>query len=433
MSRLACQALATHAGRRLDHLGGVGTDSGFGTLCGSFGARNTASAGLDARPRAVEKPDKAAHHRQAARRRAALDPRGAEGEPGAEIGRQQPRQHGEVGRLAEMRGQEIEKAGEVAAVGGDGVRRGAPLAAEPGHPQTDRGAQILGRGKPRQRHRFGQAGESLRPGRGRDDPRPVRAHSRGFSHCEIVMLMTRARKVSSSVPSPGWNRPGWRVPMHNSPSGAPRPKPRRSSACDRTSPAAPPNSAVSPGWSARSSSVRSGAEQRVDGARLQQMDAVHAEVPGRGGGALDPDRDDVDIEQHGEIGRHGLQQLLEAGGGEDRQHRLVHPALACQSAAAGGDQGAVFEVEPRQVLAQPLDMEMLEIEHPFAELAARRPQQAQRLGVLLEKIGMAAQIGDDVAAADLARRLRATPPRSPCALSRGRSTTAGYLEPGGNG
>ena len=61
---------------------------------------------------------------------------------------------------------------------------------------------------------------------------------------------------------------------------------------------------------------------------------------------------------------------------------------------------------PRQLLAQPLDMEMLEIEHALAKLAARRPQQTQRLGMSLEEIGMAAQIGEDVAAGNLARRAR---------------------------
>ncbi len=53
-----------------------------------------------------------------------------------------------------MLGQEIEKEGEVAAVGGDGMRRGAPLASEPGRPQRDRGAQILGGGIARQREGF---------------------------------------------------------------------------------------------------------------------------------------------------------------------------------------------------------------------------------------------------------------------------------------
>ena len=102
----------------------------------------------------------------------------------------------------------------------------------------------------------------------------------------------------------------------------------------------------------------------------------------------------------------------------------------------------MFEIEPRQVLAQPLDMEMLEIEHALAKLAARRAQQAQRLGVLIEEIGVTAEIGDDVAGADLAggfrRCVRLAPVgaagltlvglplggRSTCGLSRGRSTTA---------
>src|SRR5439155_1163343 len=56
------------------------------------------------------------------------------------------------------------------------------------------------------------------------------------------------------------------------------------------------------------------AEQNIDHAGLQQMDAVQAEPARRDCTALHPDRDDVDIEQHGEVRRHGLQQLLEAGG-----------------------------------------------------------------------------------------------------------------------
>ena len=33
--------------------------------------------------------------------------------------------------------------------------------------------------------------------------RPGASHPGGFSHCEIVMPITRARKISNSVPSPG--------------------------------------------------------------------------------------------------------------------------------------------------------------------------------------------------------------------------------------
>ena len=47
--------------------------------------------------------------------------------------------------------------------------------------------------------------------------------------------------------------------------------------------------------------------------------------------------------------------------GEDRERRLVDAALARQIAAARGKQGAVLESDPRQLAAQPLDLEMLEI------------------------------------------------------------------------
>src|SRR6184192_3721149 len=113
---------------------------------------------------------------------------------------------------------------------------------------------------------------------------------------------------------------------------------------------------------------------------------------GRRRGAFDRNRDHIDIEQYGKIGGYDLQQLLETRCGEDRDRRLVHPALACQIAAAGGNQGTVFEVYSRQVAAQPLDVEMLEIDDMLAELPARRAQQAQRIGMTIEEIGMAAQI-----------------------------------------
>ena len=47
--------------------------------------------------------------------------------------------------------------------------------------------------------------------------------------------------------------------------------------------------------------------------------------------------------------------------------------------------------------------ETLEIDNAVADIAARRAQQPQRLGMLVEEIGVPAQIGDHLAAADLAR------------------------------
>jgi len=105
--------------------------------------------------------DEAAHHRQAARDRTALDLGRAGGEIGPEIRGEQITEGRQARRLAEMQRQEIEEGGEVAAIGGDRVRRGAALASEPGSPQFDRGAQILGGRKPRQRHGLGQGGKAL--------------------------------------------------------------------------------------------------------------------------------------------------------------------------------------------------------------------------------------------------------------------------------
>ena len=117
------------------------------------------------------------------------------------------------------------------------------------------------------------------------------------------------------------------------------------------------------------------------------MDAVQTETAGRRGVVLDPDRDDIDIKQHGQIGRDDLQELLEAGGCQDRDRRLVRAALAGQIASARGKQRAVLERDPRQLAAQPLDLEMLEILHPLAQPARRTAQQAQRLGMEGQKSG----------------------------------------------
>jgi hypothetical protein len=53
-----------------------------------------------------------------------------------------------------MLGQEIEKKGKVAAIGGDGMRRSAAFAREPRTPQPDGRAQIVRGGKSRKRHRL---------------------------------------------------------------------------------------------------------------------------------------------------------------------------------------------------------------------------------------------------------------------------------------
>ena len=52
---------------------------------------------------------------------------------------------------------------------------------------------------PSHRYAIGPSLSPLKGGEGKYHD----AYSRGFSHCEIVMLMTRAKKFSSSVPSPG--------------------------------------------------------------------------------------------------------------------------------------------------------------------------------------------------------------------------------------
>src|SRR2546423_1024019 len=79
-------------------------------------------------------------------------------------------------------------------------------------------------------------------------------------------------------------------------------------------------------------------------------------------------------------------------------------APAARSPAPRTPHGAPAHGEAHQVTAQALDLEMLEIGDALANLAGRRAQKTQGLRVRIEEIGMPAQIGDDLAAADLARQ-----------------------------
>ena len=136
------------------------------------------------------------------------------------------------------------------------------------------------------------------------------------------------------------------------------------------------------------------------------MDAVQRQPGGPCRRAFDAEGHDVDIDQHGEVGRDDLQQMLEARRLQHRQRRLVHAALAGEVAAAQRDQVLLLVLHPLQVAAQALEHEMLEIEHAVAVVAARRAQQVQRVGMVFEKIRMLAQIGDDIGGAGDARPVR---------------------------
>ncbi len=103
----------------------------------------------------MQKTDKAAQNRQPSCQRASfgmvLD---ATGEIGAKIGGTQPLDCVKARQLPKMLGQKVEEQCKVTPVSGDRMSRGATLARQPGEPQPDRGAQVVGRREPRHRHRF---------------------------------------------------------------------------------------------------------------------------------------------------------------------------------------------------------------------------------------------------------------------------------------
>ena len=108
----------------------------------------------------------------------------------------------------------------------------------------------------------------------------------------------------------------------------------RTSACERTSPAAAPNSVGSPLTSVSNATSRSGPST------WSTMPARSKWIPGNGSRVVRAtvlsmhERDDIDIDQDGEIGGDDLQQMLEACRLQHRQRGFVHPALAGEVAAA---------------------------------------------------------------------------------------------------
>ena len=93
----------------------------------------------------------------------------------------------------------------------------------------------------------------------------------------------------------------------------------------------------------------------------------------------------------------------------------MHAALARKVAAARRDQALLLVLQSREIAPQSLQHEALEVKDAVPGEPAGGAQQVQRIRVAVEEIGMLAQIGDDVASADLGRP------------HRGRQTTAQRL------
>ncbi len=203
MSRLACQTLRASAPAPRSTSAASATVSGFGTLCGSFGARSTRQRrarrrACAARESARSRAPPTGRARSSVRSR--LAPRDAPDRRGNRPGCRPPKVSA---RLRQSRRDARSGNRERRRDRGHRRRwcaaeaRRSPASQASHSPIAAR--KILGRRKARQRQRLGKSGKWRCP----VAVARRRVYPRGFSHCAIVMPTTRARKLSSSVPSPG--------------------------------------------------------------------------------------------------------------------------------------------------------------------------------------------------------------------------------------
>ena len=108
---------------------------------------------------------------------------------------------------------------------------------------------------------------------------------------------------------------------------------------------------------------------------------------------FDDEAGDIEVEQDREVGGDGLDQLLEALGVEQEQHRGMDAVLAVQIGPAGADQLALLVLEGADLGAQPVDHEGLEVHHPTPAVDRRRGQVVDQIGVLGQEVRVAPQIG----------------------------------------
>jgi hypothetical protein len=84
----------------------------------------------------------------------------------------------------------------------------------------------------------------------------------------------------------------------------------------------------------------------------------------------------------------------------------VDAALTREVATARRDLALLLVLQAHRIATQTLEQKVLEIEHIVTSVAGRWSHQPQSLRMPIEKIGMLAQVGDDVAGADRARLRR---------------------------
>ena len=215
-ARIGARICGRYEIRRVVADGGVHRAGGvFGERTRQFAAVFRAAGGQDrgrfAAVTVAEPAQEGLDRRQRACQRAGRDAAPAfMRHPGAQVGLTQRHQRTQPHRAAMMTGEEVQKAGHVAAVGGDGIGGAALEGGEMGQPLLQRVA-------------FG----------GRE--REAHASQRRMARSKLP-----AKKAKRSVPCEGRKWWGSSEPKAKRPGSRPVPKSSRISASDRTQPAASP-------------------------------------------------------------------------------------------------------------------------------------------------------------------------------------------------
>ena len=290
-------------------------------------------------------------------------------QPGAEIRRAQREQYRKRRRRPEMFRQKLQKSRQVTAVRRDGMGRTSPFVGQPAQPAIQRAGQG-----------------------GIVDLWERRVQSSGrYSHMRTTCSRTLARKSSSSVAWPESNRSGSRDPKQSSAGGVTEEIVRRTSASDRTSAAPGPKSSGIADDVAAQDSRRSRVHHGSIVPAGTTMRPFFADRCDLRIGRFDAQGDDIEIQDHRNVGGDGLDQFFKRLHREQRQDAFVHAALTLQIGPRRGHEVALLAGQVADFVAQAIDHRLLKIRDAVAQFAIRRLHGLEAFGMLDEEIRVVAQ------------------------------------------